>query len=246
MKMKRILMLCFAALMAVGMAACDKENENNGGNNNGGNNGGGNGGNNNPTTLVGTTWQDATGFISFSFSTETTVSMSSAGNSMDGTYTYNAAAGTGTINIAGVMNYTFSISGNTMSIMNANGEVTFMLQKVEGNQNSTEMSNTTWMYLDNATGHTHMLMFNASDGVVYNHNWYFEDNQGEVDEGEWVYMGSYTYADGHGTLTLNNVDPDAGGAATLTGSFRVAEDALQLTLSDGTDVTLTRYNMPGR
>lgn len=234
-------MLCLTAVMAIGMASCEKDN---GTDNSSGDNNGGNGGGSNPTTLVGTTWQDASGFVALSFPDETTVTMSTAGNNMNGVYTYDATAGTGTLNIADVMNYTFSISGNTMNIMNENGEITFQLNKIEGNQNTSEMSNSTWMSVDATSGHTHMLMFNATDGVVYNHNWYIEDDNGNEDEGEWIYMGGYTYEGGHGTLTLTNMSPEDGGDATLTGSFRVAEDEMNLQLSDGTDVILTKFHTP--
>ncbi len=246
--MKRFFMLVFAALMAVGMASCNKENENNnGGNGNGGN--GGNGGNNNPSTLVGTTWQDASGFITFSFPDATTVTMSSGGSNMDGTYTYDGATSSGTINIADVMNYTFTVNGNNMNIMNENGEITFMLHKVEGggDQPGNDMANTTWMGEDTNTSHDYTMIFNGSNGVIYSDSWYIEDdNYNVVDEGELAYMGSYTYEGGHGTVTLTNMTPEEGGEATLTGTFRVAEDVMQLTLSDGTDVTLTKFTMPGR
>ena len=47
MKMKRYLIMCLAALMTVGLASCDKDNDNN-------DNNGGNG--NNTTSLVNTYW----------------------------------------------------------------------------------------------------------------------------------------------------------------------------------------------
>ena len=248
MKMKRILMLCFAALMTVGMVACEKDKGE--GNGNGGNNGGNGGGNNGgPTTLVGTTWQDATGFITFSFPDATTVTMSSGGNGTDGTYTYDGATSSGTMSIAGVINYTFTVSGTTMNIMNENGEITFVLHKVEGggSQTDNEMANTTWMGEDATTSHDYTMIFNGSNGVIYSDSWYIEDDDYNViDEGDLTYMGNYTYEDGHGTVTMNNMTPEEGGAATLTGSFRVAEDVMQLTLSDGTDVTLTKFTMPDR
>lgn len=238
MKMKRILMLCFAALMAVGMVACEKEK----GEDNGAGGGAGGGG---TTTLVGTTWQDATGFITFSFPDETTVTMSSGGAGTDGTYTYNGATGSGTINIAGVMNYTFTVSGTTMNIMNENGEITFVLHKVEGGSQTDEMANTTWMGEDATTSHNYTMIFNGTGGVIYSDSWFIEDDDYNViDEGELAYMGNYTYEGGQGTVAMNNMTPEDGGEATLTGSFRVTGDVMQLTLSDGTDVTLTKFTMP--
>ncbi len=241
MKMKRFFMLVFAALMAVGMASCEKDNNTDDGGNGNGN---GNGGNNTPITLVGTTWQDASGFITFTFNDETSFTMSTAGINANGTYTFDAASSSGTMEISGVMNYTFTVSGNAMSVMNENNEVVFVLNKVEGGQNTTELSNTTWVKVDDVTGHTYMLIFNTSDGAIYSHEWYHEDDGGNVDEGEQSYMGNYTFQGGHGTLSLSNTDSENGGPASLTGSFRVAEDELSLQLSDGTDVTLTKFNLP--
>ena len=240
--MKRFFILVFAALMAVGMASCEKERvDDNGGNDNGG--GGNNGG---TTTLVGTTWQDASGFITFTFNDETSFTMSTAGINANGTYTFDATTSTGTMEISDAMSYTFSVSGNTMSVMNENGEVSFVLNKVEGDQNTTEMSNTAWMKVDTVTGHTYLLIFNTGDGVIYGHEWHHEDGGGNVDEGEQTYSGNYTFQSGNGTLSLSNTDSENGGPATLTGSFRVSEDELGLQLSDGTDVILTRFNLPGK
>lgn len=246
MKMKRFFMLVFAALMAVGMASCEKDrgDDNGGGNGGGGNGGGGNSGG--TTTLVGTTWQDASGFVTFTFNNETSFTMSTAGINADGTYTFDAASSSGTMEISGVMNYTFTVSGTAMSVMNENNEIVFVLNKVEGNQNTTEMSNTTWVKVDNITGHTYMLIFNTGDGAIYSHEWYHEDDGGNVDEGEQTYMGNYTFQGGHGTLSLSNTDSENGGPATLTGSFRVAEDELNLQLSDGTDVILTKFSISGK
>ncbi|MBR6292066.1 MAG: hypothetical protein IKR33_04610 [Bacteroidales bacterium] len=246
MKIKQFFMLVFAVAMAVGMASCEKDRgDDNGGGNGGGNNGGG-GDNGGTTTLVGTTWQDASGFITFTFTDETMFTMSTAGIDAYGTYTFDAATQTGSMSISDVMNYTFSVSGNTMSVMNENGEVTFVLNKVDGSQNTTELSSTTWVKVDDVTGHTYMLIFNTGDGVIYSHDWYHEDDNGDVDEGEQTYSGNYTYQGGHGTLTMSNTDSENGGPATLTGSFRVAEDELNLQLNDGTDVVLTRFNIAGK
>lgn len=235
-------MLVFAALMAVGIASCEKErgDDNGGGNNNGGDNNGG------PTTLVGTIWQDSSGFITFSFTDDTSFTMSTAGMNVNGTYTYDANTSTGTMIIPGINSYTFSIRGNTMSVTYEDGETAFDLIHLSGDQVGTEMSNTTWAKVDNVTGHTYLLIFNTSNGVIYAHTWHSDDGSGNVEDGDQNYMGNYTYQGEHGTLTLLNSDSENGGPATLTGSFRVAGNQLSLQLDDGTDVVLTKFYIPGK
>ena len=233
MKRRNIFMICLAALMAVGMASCEKVDVNDNNNDNGGNDP-------TPVSLEGTTWRDASGYLTITFTDATNLILSSIGVDMDGTYTYDGTSGT--ITVPDVIDYTFTIDGNTMNVMDEEGSIAFQLTRVEGGStDATPLSNSTWYLLDELTGHDYTLIFNATNGVIYGDSWSLEEESGEVvDEGELVYSGTYTYQNGAGSMTLNNMIPDSDGPATLSGTYNVDDNMLTLSLSDGTNITLTR------
>ena len=176
MKMKRNFAMCFAALMAVSMVACDeKENTEP---NNGGNNGGGN----TPASLAGTMWYSMEGnpmteatVAAIEFATETYCAFGvshyvvTSDTTEDeeiliacvGTYTYDGTNGNihfmDTTMTQDMGEATFSVSGNTLTL-NYRGQ-TYTLTKgnlpgpgddpgddPDPQPGSDEVSNTMWMY----------------------------------------------------------------------------------------------------
>lgn len=229
MKLKRILTMCLAALMTVGMVACGEKEKPEPNTN--GNNGGSNGGDA-PTSLADTYWYHVDGNVmtegtvtTLYFEDESLCAFEISHYVADGeeevedvlmlcigTYTYSAGSGnihfTDTTFTQDMGNATFSISGNTLTL-NYNGE-TYTLTKVSfpGDDPDPQpgdgdgINGTTWMY-------TYTIPASDPDeeDIVLMHNLTFAYNyciytfNDEAYE-TYQYMGTYTFSNGSGSASL--------------------------------------------
>ena len=231
--MKRIMsMLLIAAMALTAFSACETDDNTTSGDN----------GTNTSTSLVGTTWSDVMGIMTLSFTSETSVTQSMAGVNV--TYDYTYADGQGTIGTVGVVLYTFTVSGNTMSIFNEAGEMIYSLNKTDGStpSDTDDMTNSTWVYDNDIEPYGYeelMIMFlpNKMCGVSYEAT----DGQGEMEQ-TFEGIGSYTYSNNAGTFTVTNPDNPT---ESYQGSYTVSGNTLTANFMNR-NFTLTKFTIPSK
>ncbi|MBQ9417205.1 MAG: hypothetical protein IJU19_01350 [Bacteroidales bacterium] len=183
------------------------------------------------TSLAGTQWTGSYDYsnktYTFSFLTATTVRMtvSDAKYSLDGTYTYANGAGTMKFNDDGdIENFTFTVSGNNMVIVDEDGD-SLQLTKVgssndggQGGGTTISMAGTSWYfaYDDDDLEWTSVIVFESSSRFYM--LWY---HYGTPD-GDPEY-GTYTYNNGRGTMTITDGDVVYNYRFTVSGSYMDVE-----------------------
>ena len=151
--MKKFLIVCFIAAMALGFASCSKDSDDS-----------------TPSSLVGTTWQadnDPQTLVIFSTATAGTVSRH--GESGQFTYTYND--GSGTMTLRGGTG-TFTVKGDKMTITAPNGKSETFTQISGGNGGGgsavTSLVNTSWSCLQ-GNKLTRICFVSASNVTIYSY-----------------------------------------------------------------------------